>query len=64
MNNNDARANDRLLKMKDIQELLQLSRSGVYTAMRLRGFPQPVKIGGASRWWRSEVFSWMNELSA
>lgn len=63
MNNNDAKANDRLLKMKDIQELLQLSRSAVYTAIRAGNFPEPIKIGNASRWKESTVFGWMNGLS-
>ena len=63
MNNNDAKANDRLLKMKDVQELLQLSRSAVYTAIRAGSFPGPIKIGNASRWRESTVVGWMNGLS-
>ena len=50
MNNNDSLVNDRLLKVKDVQEILQLSRSAVYAAIRAGFLPKPIKIGKSALW--------------
>ncbi|OLL30197.1 hypothetical protein BTH42_18595 [Burkholderia sp. SRS-W-2-2016] len=38
-----------------------LAYSSMYEAMRLRGFPKPVKVGGArsNRWVLREVDAWI-----
>lgn len=61
-NNNDAQVNDRLLKVKDIQEILQLSRSAVYAAIRAGLLPRPIKIGKSARWKASEIAGMVDKL--
>ena len=62
MDNNSTQVSDRLLKVRDILEILQLSRSAFYAAIRAGIFPGPIKIGNASRWRESTVVNWMKGL--
>lgn len=62
MNNNDSLVNDRLLKVKDVQEILQLSRSAVYAAIRAGLLPKPVKIGKSARWKASVIAGMVENL--
>ena len=61
-NNNDAQVNDRLLKVKDVQEILQLSRSAVYAAIRAGLLPKPIKIGKSARWKASVIAGMVEKL--
>lgn len=54
--------NDRLLKVKDIQEILQLSRSAVYAAIRAGFLPKPIKIGKSARWKASVITGMVDKL--
>ncbi|MDR0215584.1 MAG: helix-turn-helix domain-containing protein [Comamonas sp.] len=62
MNNNDSLVNDRLLKVKDVQEILQLSRSAVYAAIREGLLPKPIKIGKSARWKASVIAGMLEKL--
>ena len=62
MNNNDSLVNDRLLKVKDVQEILQLSRSAVYAAIRAGLLPKPIKIGKSARWKASVIAGMLEKL--
>lgn len=62
MNNNDSLVNDRLLKVKDVQEILQLSRSAVYAAIREGILPKPIKIGKSARWKASVIAGMLEKL--
>jgi len=62
MNNNDSLVNDRLLKVKDVQEILQLSRSAVYAAIRADLLPKPIKIGKSARWKASAIAGMVEKL--
>ncbi|MFN3734291.1 helix-turn-helix transcriptional regulator [Comamonas testosteroni] len=60
--NNNSLVNDRLLKMKDVQEILQLSRSAVYAAIRAGLLPKPIKIGKSARWKASVIAGMVEKL--
>lgn len=62
MKNNDSLVNDRLLKVKDVQEILQLSRSAVYAAIRAGLLPKPIKIGKSARWKASVIAGMVEKL--
>lgn len=57
---------ERLLTMKEVQEIMRVSRNTVYVQMRRDPtFPKPVRIGGkAIRWRMSEVEEYLAGLSA
>ena len=57
MENNNIHLTDRLLKAEDVQDILQLSRSGFYAAIRAGLLPKPIKIGKAARWKASVISS-------
>lgn len=62
MDNDSTQLSDRLLKARDILNILQLSRSAFYAAIRAGTFPKPIKLGKASRWRESTVVNWMKGL--
>lgn len=64
MDNKSSQLNDRLLKVSDVQEVLQLSRSAVYAAIRAGSLPRPIKIGKSARWKASQIASAMDQLGA
>ena len=64
MDNKSFQLNDRLLKVSDVQEVLQLSRSAVYAAIRSGDLPRPIKIGKAARWKASQIESMLHQLGA
>jgi len=48
-----------LLKLKEICELLSVSRSTIYYWMSERNFPRPVRLGArAVRWQAEEIKDW------
>ena len=54
---------ERLLTIDQVIELTGLSRASVYTEMRDRGLPRPVKVGAKSvRWRLSELVAWIEGL--
>ena len=52
---------DALLTARETMRRAGLAYSSLYEAMRLRGFPKPVKVGGArtNRWVLREVDAWI-----
>jgi prophage regulatory protein len=55
--------NNRILRLKDVQGLTGLSRSTIYEHMKVKNFPQPVKLGSHSVGWiESEVQGWISHL--
>lgn len=64
MDNNNVQFADRLLKVSDVQAVLQLSRSAVYAAIRAGTLPKPIKIGKSARWKASQIADLMDQLGA
>jgi len=53
---------DRLLRWPQLQELIPLSRSHIYTLMARGEFPQSINLGPRSAaWLESEVNDWVQE---
>ena len=52
-------AGDRLLRMRDLEQLTALSRATIYRAMRAGDFPQSVRIGGSARWVLSDILDFI-----
>ena len=54
---------EKLLTIDQVIELTGLSRASVYTEMRERGLPRPVRVGHKSvRWRLSQLVVWMDSL--
>lgn len=50
----------RILKLKEIQPIVKLSRSSIYRLMDMNKFPKPIKIGDRSIAWRQQdIESWL-----
>lgn len=48
------------LNVKDICEMLQISRSTIYYQIENGGFPKPLKFGNTARWQYADVMQWIN----
>jgi prophage regulatory protein len=56
---------DRLLRRRDVEAIVGLSRSAIYAKIAERSFPEPVKIAShAVRWRESDVRQWMERLKS
>lgn len=64
MDNKKFQITDYLLKVSDVQAILQLSRSAVYAAVRSGDLPKPIKIGKSARWKVSQIESLIDQLGA
>lgn len=62
MDNSNTASPDRLLKVGDVLSILNISRSSLYTAMRVGTLPKPVKIGKSARWKSSVILALVHEL--
>ena len=51
---------DRLLRIRQVEEITGLSRSSIYRLMQDGEFPRPVKVGPAAVRWRvSAITAWL-----
>ncbi|MFO1306103.1 MAG: AlpA family transcriptional regulator [Burkholderiales bacterium] len=51
-----------LLRLKQVSEIVGLSRSTIYNAIHAGTFPRPIRVGGrAVRWKATEIQGWMDE---
>ena len=49
-----------LIRRRQVEQLVQMSRSTIYAAVKNRTFPAPYRIGARAVAWRvSEVESWL-----
>lgn len=51
--------NDQMVDMKFITAFTGLTDKWFYQLMKNGEFPKPVKLGRASRWFKSEVENWV-----
>lgn len=57
-------ANEKILKLKEVSEIVALSRSSIYELVQKGDFPKPIKMSlRSSGWLLSEVEKWI-ELRA
>ena len=52
-----------LLSRSQVCEVVNLRPTSIYSAMENEGFPQPLKIGKAARWVRSDIEQWIAALN-
>ena len=56
---------DRLVRLRELVKLLSISRANVYRLMKMRKFPQSIKLAERTVAWRlSEIETWVQERSA
>lgn len=53
---------DTLIPVSALVETLQRSRASIYRDIKRGVFPKPLKLGGSSRWRRSEVEAFIESL--
>jgi len=52
-----------LLRRLQVQKKTGLSKSGIYSKLKNKSFPKPVKIGErAVAWRKSDIDGWINSL--
>jgi prophage regulatory protein len=54
----------RILRFKQVQELIPFSRSYIYNLISQDRFPSPVKLvegGRGARWWEHEIHEYVNQ---
>lgn len=52
------REEDRFLTIQEVAERLHVCRASIYGWLK-KGFPQPTKLGRASRWSATELEEWL-----
>ena len=50
-----------LLKIDEVSAMVSQSRSTIYAKMNERRFPEAIKLGNSSRWYKTEILAWINE---
>ena len=54
----------KLLKIKEVCEVVGVSRPHIYVMMKEQGFPKPVKLSARSRAWRMDAIeAWIDSRS-
>jgi|688.fasta_scaffold413232_3 prophage regulatory protein len=48
-----------LVRLKDLSEMTNFSRSFIYKLIAVHQFPAPVKIGAASVWLEEDIVNWL-----
>jgi prophage regulatory protein len=52
--------NDRLMKIREVMDKVQLSRQWIYKLMLENKFPRPIKIGKTrARWRECDIEAWI-----
>ncbi|MCS5587822.1 MAG: AlpA family phage regulatory protein, partial [Porticoccaceae bacterium] len=54
----------RILRFKDVQKLIPLSRSYIYSLISQGHFPSPVKLvegGRGAGWWEHEILEYLEQ---
>ena len=51
---------ERLLKCREVVEIVSLSRASIYRLMKAGDFPRPIRLGpGSVRWKLSDIVAWV-----
>ena len=58
-----AEAQTLLLKRDEVLALLKCTRATLFRLMDERGFPRPIKLVRANRWFEIEVMGWIEHQS-
>lgn len=53
--------NDQMVDMAFIVRFTKMTDKWIYKLIQEGKFPKPIKLGRNSRWFESEVITWLNE---
>ncbi|MBU9858615.1 helix-turn-helix transcriptional regulator [Rahnella aceris] len=53
--------NDQMVDMAFIVRFTKMTDKWIYKLIQAGKFPKPIKLGRSSRWFESEVITWLNE---
>lgn len=56
-----AKSNEKLLKLHEVEEMINFKKSFIYEQCRKGNFPQPIRIGKSARWLLSGVLEWIEQ---
>ena len=51
---------DALLKLRDLMEIMKISRSTLWRVQQREDFPKPVSLLGCKRWRYEELKAWLD----
>jgi len=54
--------NERLLKLKQVQEYIPFCRSKIYQLLAKKEFPKPIRIGKTTVWKESQIQEYIKKL--
>ena len=60
----DAAIESPLIRLDQVVQYLDISKSKVYSMMQANEFPHPIRIGIATRWLKAEVEEWLVKQAA
>lgn len=60
-NNNASLLSDQLVDMSFITTYTKMTDKWFYKLIQDGAFPKPIKLGRSSRWFKSEVETWMQQ---
>ena len=53
----------RLLKLKEVESITQISKSKIYRDIKSGRFPSPISLGSNSvRWVETDIYQWIKSL--
>ena len=55
---------DALLKLRDLMEIMKISRSTLWRVQQREDFPKPMTLLGCKRWRREALKMWLDEQAA
>lgn len=63
MNQAAHQVTDFLLRRKEVERIVGLSRASIYRLIKINTFPRPVALGtGSVRWKQSDIAAWQLSL--
>ena len=51
------------LRLQDVEARVALKKTEIYRRIKRAEFPQPVKLGRASRWLDADIEAWMQRIT-
>ena len=64
MNQTAQQLTDFLLRRKEVERIVGLSRASIYRLIKINTFPRPVALGsGSVRWKQSDIATWLLSLT-
>lgn len=52
----------KFLRLPEVEKMVALKKTAIYSRIKANKFPEPIRDGGASRWRESDVLAYMVSL--